>query len=108
MLHPLWRNEKQVYDEWQREQFEGYIQRWAGGDVEVLTRLEDDLLAFRNHAGDFSKVTARLRETQLQPVSWWEKYGVATPTLVSETKRDIIHFSIYYFSLLHCLYIHKY
>ncbi|MCO5600677.1 hypothetical protein L7F22_054792 [Adiantum nelumboides] len=47
----------------------------------MARRLEDDLLAFRNESGHFGRATAKLRDTQLQPVSWWEKYGNSTPTL---------------------------
>ncbi|MCO5612385.1 hypothetical protein L7F22_066652 [Adiantum nelumboides] len=47
----------------------------------MLRRIEDDLLAFRNNTGNFTRATAKLRETQLQPVSWWEKYGNGVPTL---------------------------
>ena len=49
----------------------------------MMRRLEDDLLLFRNRIGSFGRHTAELRETQLQPVSWWEKYGASAPTLVS-------------------------
>ncbi|MCO5582056.1 hypothetical protein L7F22_037556 [Adiantum nelumboides] len=47
----------------------------------MLRRIEDDLLAFRNNTGKFTRATAKLRKTQLQPVSWWEKYGNGVPTL---------------------------
>ena len=59
-----------------------YVERLAGEDVDMVRRIEDDLLSFRNHSNHFGRATARLRETQLQPVSWWEKYGNCAPTLV--------------------------
>ncbi|MCO5554387.1 hypothetical protein L7F22_007917 [Adiantum nelumboides] len=47
----------------------------------MLRRIEDNLLGFRNNTVNFTRATAKLRETQLQPVSWWEKYGNGVPTL---------------------------
>ncbi|MCO5589474.1 hypothetical protein L7F22_043441 [Adiantum nelumboides] len=47
----------------------------------MLRRLEDDLLLFGNRSHSFGRPTTELRETQLQPVSWWEKYGSCAPTL---------------------------
>ncbi|MCO5576357.1 hypothetical protein L7F22_030166 [Adiantum nelumboides] len=84
VLHPLWRSEDQFECEELDEGFQTYVQRWCGGDVVMLRRLEDDLLAFRNNTGNFTRATAKLREMQLQPVSWWEKYGNGVPTLLLE------------------------
>ncbi len=56
----------------------------AGNDVAMLSRIEDDLLSFRNGIDNFGRETAALRENLLQPVSWWEKYGSSAPTLVSK------------------------
>ncbi|MCO5552776.1 hypothetical protein L7F22_006293 [Adiantum nelumboides] len=81
MLHPLWRSEDQCGEEELEEGFQDYVQRYTRGDVEMARRLEDDLLAFRNESGHSGRATAKLRDTQLQPVSWWEKYGNSTPTL---------------------------
>ncbi|MCO5569598.1 hypothetical protein L7F22_023314 [Adiantum nelumboides] len=81
VLHPLWRSEDQPECEELEEGFQTYVERWCGGDVEMLRRIEDDLLAFRNNTGNFTRATGKLRETQLQPVSWWEKYGNGVPTL---------------------------
>ncbi|MCO5546691.1 hypothetical protein L7F22_000126 [Adiantum nelumboides] len=81
VLHPLWRSEDQCGEEELEEGFQDYVQRYTRGDVEMARRLEDDLLAFRNESGHFGRATAKLRNTQLQPVSWWEKYGNSTPTL---------------------------
>ncbi|MCO5576569.1 hypothetical protein L7F22_030382 [Adiantum nelumboides] len=81
VLHPLWRSEDQSECEELEEGFQTYVERWCGGDVEMLQRIEDDLLAFRNNTDNFTRATAKLRETQLQPVSWWKKYGNDVPTL---------------------------
>ena len=54
----------------------------TNNDIDMIRRIEDDLLTFRNHSLHFGKPTTRLRETKLQPVSWWEKYGNSAPTLV--------------------------
>ena len=83
VLHPLWRDEEQYACDELEDGFMMYVQKWTGGDVEMQRRIEDDLLAFRNHSSHFGRATAKLRETQLQPVSWWEKYGNCAPTLVS-------------------------
>ncbi|MCO5573112.1 hypothetical protein L7F22_026877 [Adiantum nelumboides] len=81
VLHPLWCSEDQPEFEELEEGSQTYVERWCGGDVEMLRRIEDDLLAFRNNTGNFTRAIAKLRETQLQPVSWWEKYGNGVPTL---------------------------
>ncbi|MCO5604895.1 hypothetical protein L7F22_059069 [Adiantum nelumboides] len=81
VLHPLWHSEDQSECEELEEGFQTYVERWCGGDVEMLRRIEDDLFAFRNNTGNFTRATAKLRETQLQPISWWEKYGNGVPTL---------------------------
>ena len=59
-----------------------YIGKVTDNDVDVMQRIEDDLLSFRNKSLSFGRETAKLRETQLKPVSWWEKYGHCAPTLV--------------------------
>ena len=82
VLHPLWRNEDQYGNEELKNGIEDYFERWADGDVQIVRRLEDELLLFRNRSLTFGRSTAELRETQLQPVSWWEKYGGCAPTLV--------------------------
>ena len=82
VLHPLWRDEEQYENEELDEGFMTYIRNLTGGNVHMLKCIEDDLLAFRNQTGSFGRETAKLRETQLQPVSWWEKYGNCAPTLV--------------------------
>ena len=88
ILHPLWRSNKQYANEELQEGLQEYFEKWADGDVQVLRRLEDELLLFRNESLSFSRPTAKLRECQLQPVSWWEKYGFSAPTLVSNS---VIH-----------------
>ncbi|MCO5594484.1 hypothetical protein L7F22_048515 [Adiantum nelumboides] len=87
ILHPLWRNDEQYSNDELEEGFMEYMRRVTGDNVDTMRRIEDDLLAFRNHSLHFGRATARLRETQLQPVSWWEKYGNCAPTL----KRFAIH-----------------
>ena len=82
MLHPLWRSEEQYSNAELEEGFLQYVRRITGDDVDMMRRIEDDLLAYRNNSLHFGRPTARLRETQLQPVSWWEKYGNCAPTLV--------------------------
>jgi hypothetical protein len=82
-LHPLWRCSKQYASAELQEGLQEYFEKWANGDMQVLRRLEDELLLFRNESLSFSWPTAKLRECQLQPVSWWEKYGFSAPTLVS-------------------------
>lgn len=58
--------------------------RWIGGDIQLLRILEQERLHFRNGTGRyFGSPTARLRECQVEPVSWWEKYGIGAPNLVS-------------------------
>ncbi|MCO5560335.1 hypothetical protein L7F22_013947 [Adiantum nelumboides] len=81
ILHPLWRNDEQYSNDELEEGFMEYMRRVTGDNVDTMRRIEDDLLAFRNHSLHFGRATARLRETQLQPVSWWEKYGNCAPTL---------------------------
>lgn len=83
VLHPLWRNEEQYENEELEQGLQDYFEKWASGDVQMLRRLEDELLLFRNRSLSFGSSTALLRDTQLQPVSWWEKYGSSAPTLVS-------------------------
>ena len=83
VLHPLWRSEDQCEQDELEEGFHDYVQRYTCGDVEMARRLEDDLLAFQNETGHFGRTTAKLRDTTLQPVSWWEKHGNSTPTLVN-------------------------
>ncbi|MCO5560648.1 hypothetical protein L7F22_014265 [Adiantum nelumboides] len=81
ILHPLWGNDEQYSNDELEEGFMEYMRRVSGDNVDTMRRIEDDLLAFRNHSLHFGRATARLRETQLQPVSWWEKYGNCAPTL---------------------------
>ncbi|MCO5610356.1 hypothetical protein L7F22_064592 [Adiantum nelumboides] len=83
LLHPLWRSEEQYENEELEQSLQEYFLTWAAGDVQMLRRLEDDLLLFRNRSHSFGRPTAELRETRLQPVSvsWWEKYGSCAPTL---------------------------
>lgn len=83
VLHPLWRSEDQLECEELNNGFQTYLEKWCGGNVETMERLENELLAFRNNRGQFSTPTAKRRSTQLEPVSWWEKYGHSVPTLVS-------------------------
>ena len=82
VLHPLWRSEKQYEDEELEKGFMDYMGKVTDNDVDVMQRIEDDLLSFRNKSLSFGRETAKLRETQLKPVSWWEKYGHCAPTLV--------------------------
>ncbi|MCO5581173.1 hypothetical protein L7F22_035051 [Adiantum nelumboides] len=81
LLHPLWRSEEQYENEELEQGLQEYFLTWAVGDVQMLRRLEDDLLLFRNRSHSFGRPTAELRETKWQPVSWWEKYGSCAPTL---------------------------
>lgn len=70
VLHPLWCNEEQYSNDALEEGFMGYVRQvTAGDDLDMMRRIEDDLLLFRNHSLHFGRSTARLRETQLQPVS---------------------------------------
>ncbi|MCO5608829.1 hypothetical protein L7F22_063046 [Adiantum nelumboides] len=80
VLYSLCRSKDQLECEELEEGFQTYVERWCGGDVEMLRRIEDDLLAFRN-TWHFARATAKLQETQLQLVSWWEKYGNGVLTL---------------------------
>lgn len=98
ILHPLWRSEEQYACNELETGFMTYVQKLCHDDMEMLMRIEDDLLAFRNHSGSFGRATAKLRETQLQPVSWWEKYGTCAPTLVSNFEKD------HYFLVLESYY----
>lgn len=68
-----------------------YITTLVDGDVEFVRKLEDQLLMFRNNISMFGRPTALLHDTQLQPVSWWEKYGISTPELVGN--RGLVYFS---------------
>ncbi|MCO5582257.1 hypothetical protein L7F22_036149 [Adiantum nelumboides] len=61
--------------------FQGDVACYTGGDVAMASRIENVLLAFRNESNHFGRAIAKLRERQLQPVSWWEKYGNCAPTL---------------------------
>ncbi|MCO5559909.1 hypothetical protein L7F22_013513 [Adiantum nelumboides] len=81
LLHPLWRSEEQYENEELEQGLQEYFLTWAARDMQMLRRLEDDLLLFRNRSLSFGRPTAELRGTQLQPVSWWEKYGSCAPTL---------------------------
>ncbi|MCO5590414.1 hypothetical protein L7F22_044383 [Adiantum nelumboides] len=81
VLHPLWCSKDQLECEELEEGFQTYVECWCGGDVEMLWRIEDDLLAFCNNIGHFTRATAKLREMQLQPVSRWENHGNGVPTL---------------------------
>ncbi|MCO5584293.1 hypothetical protein L7F22_038217 [Adiantum nelumboides] len=81
VLHPLWRDEKQYKNEELEQGIQEYFEHWAGRDVQLVRRLEDNLLLFRNKSLSFGRSTALLRDTQLQPVSWWKKYGTSAPTL---------------------------
>ncbi|MCO5594047.1 hypothetical protein L7F22_048067 [Adiantum nelumboides] len=80
-LHPLWRDEKQYENKELEQGIQEYFEHWAVGDVQVMRRLEDDLLLFHNKSLSFGRSTALLRDTLLQPVSWWEKYAKSAPTL---------------------------
>ncbi|KAH7302591.1 hypothetical protein KP509_23G078800 [Ceratopteris richardii] len=81
ILHPLWRGPHQLGNDELDSGFEEYVERWTDGDIDMQTRIEDEMLVYRNHRGKFGKATALLRESQLRPVSWWEKYGDKTPIL---------------------------
>ena len=63
VLHPLWRSDDQLESEELEEGFMKYVERLAGPNVEMVRRIEDDLLSFRNHNNHFGRATARLRET---------------------------------------------
>ena len=83
VLHHLWHSEDQHACN-ELEGFMSYVEKWTSNNVDMQRRIEDDLLVFRNHSSHFGRPIAKLGETQLQPaVSWWEKYGNCTPTLVS-------------------------
>ncbi|KAH7297346.1 hypothetical protein KP509_26G066100 [Ceratopteris richardii] len=84
ILHPLWRSEEQCTNEILEDSWIEYIAGWTGGDVAFLSQLEDERVRFRSMEKYFGQPTARLRENQLSPVTWWEKYGVSTPILVSD------------------------
>ncbi|KAH7293403.1 hypothetical protein KP509_28G024800 [Ceratopteris richardii] len=62
ILHPLWRGPHQL----------GNDELDSDGDIDMQTRIEDEMLVYRNHRGKFGKATTILRESQLRPVSWWE------------------------------------
>ena len=91
VLHPLWRDDDQYTCNELEEGFMTYVQKWTAGDLDIQRRIEDDLLAFRNHSSHFGRPTAKLRDTALQPVSWWEKYGNCAPTLVSLKHESFNH-----------------
>ena len=69
VLHPLWRDDNQFENEEQEQGIQEFFSTWAAGDVQVMRRLEDDLLLFCNRSLTFGRPTAELWETQLQPVS---------------------------------------
>ena len=83
VLHPLWRSEDQYGDIELERSWQAYLELHTGGDVEEMANIEDGLLLFRNRESTFGRGTAQLRKSQLEPVSWWEKYGNASPSLVS-------------------------
>ena len=84
ILHPLWRHEDQACCEELEDGWTEYVTAWVGGDVDQLATLEQQRLAFRNKTGKhFGSPTAELHSGMLQPVSWWEKYGISAPQLVS-------------------------
>lgn len=86
ILHPLWRDEKQYDNEELEEGWKTYIEAFTEGDVQKIKQLEHERLLFRNGTGrSFNSATARLRECQLEPVSWWEKYGISAPNLVRQS-----------------------
>lgn len=68
---------EELHDGWTE-----YITKIVGDDVQLMKKIEDELLLYRNGSHWFGSPTAALRETQLEPVSWWEKYGIAAPNLV--------------------------
>ncbi|KAH7281580.1 hypothetical protein KP509_36G054200 [Ceratopteris richardii] len=83
ILHPLWRSEQQFTDIELENSWIDYIMRWSGGDVAILSELETERLQFRSMERYLGQPIARLRENQIASVTWWEKYGVSTPLLVS-------------------------
>ncbi len=84
ILHSLWRSDEQAICEELEDGWRDYITRLTGGDVQMMRILEEERLDFRNGVGKhFGSPTAELRECQVAPVSWWEKYGIGAPNLVS-------------------------
>lgn len=65
--------------------------------MDLLRKIEDELLLYRNGSQWFGSITAKLRETQLQPISWWEKYGIGTPHLVSSTSSLKLDYNLFNF-----------
>ncbi|MCO5572986.1 hypothetical protein L7F22_026748 [Adiantum nelumboides] len=61
----------------------------------MLRCIEDDLLAFYNNTRHFTTSIAKLRKTQLESISWWEKYMNGVPTLlkpyVAPLLEDVTH-----------------
>ena len=60
VLHPLWRNDDQYENEESEQGIQDYFEQWAGGDVQMMRRLEDDLLLFHNRSGSFGRHIAEL------------------------------------------------
>ena len=105
ILHPLWRDDKQYENEELEEGWNTYIVAYAEGDVQRIGQLEHERLLFRNSTTkSLSTATARLRECQLEPISWWEKYGTSTPHLVSNCMLPFCTWLI----ILHFMWSHKY
>ncbi|KAH7297215.1 hypothetical protein KP509_26G059300 [Ceratopteris richardii] len=82
VLHPLWRSEEQESNKELLSNTSDFFSRWASDDLSMIRKLEDELLLVHEHLLSFGGPTPRLRETQLEPVSWWHKYGTSAPTLV--------------------------
>ena len=75
ILHPLWRQESQRHD---RELNSGWRDYTTKVEIDPVKQdlLETQLLRYRDrHDVDFGSPRANLRDAQLRPVSWWEKYG---------------------------------
>ena len=83
VVHPLWQNDEQYENAELKAGIQDYFTKWTNGNVQMMRMREDELLLFHNRSLSFGRPTAELRETQLQPISWWEKYGTCAPTLVS-------------------------
>lgn len=81
ILHPLWRTDKQPHD---KELKAGWMQYTSRIEPDPIMQdlLETQLLRFRDrYDPDFGSARASLRDAQLKPVSWWEKYGGSCPEL---------------------------
>ena len=75
ILHPLWRQDAQRHD---RELNAGWREYTTQVEPNPVKQdlLETRRLRFRDmHDVDFGSPRASLRDAQLRPVSWWEKYG---------------------------------